>query len=172
MFHCVLCVLQIVGYFLYFFYFIFYLKNDTRVWQVFNNIVYHSVFQPQYIKHNFFYHYRPNQRWMFCSRLTAAKTESDPGPQQVSSQFPCSSLSCCTSCGPVSPGNAPPPSLPSSLLPTCPLLLSGPLSLLCLLPLYLSAGMKGSVRERAPLCIHLRVFLCTCLCLRKCVFVV
>lgn len=85
---------------------------------------------------------------------------------------PLSLSSCCTSCGPVSPGNASPPSLPSSLLPTRPPLLSGPLSPLCLLPLYLSAGMKGSVRERAPLCIHLRVFLCTWLCLRKCVFVV
>ena len=78
--------------------------------------------------------------------------------------------------GPVSPGNAPPPPfLPPSLPPNPPSVLSGPLSLLCLLPLSIYLlGWKsqwGSTCERTFLmciifcvcmCVHLSGFLCTC----------
>lgn len=92
----------------------------------------------------------------------------------------------------VSPGNAPPPSLPSSLPPslppsllTPPSLLSGPLSLLCLLPLsiYLLGwkSLWGSTCEGAFPTMWIIVLVCVCapmdlcvymgLCLCKCVFV-
>lgn len=87
---------------------------------------------------------------------------------------------------PVSPGNAPPPFLPPSLPAHPPSLLSGPLSLLCLLPLSIYLlGWKsqwGSTCEGAfPMCIIVCVCVCglalmwLCvymrLCLCKCVFV-
>lgn len=100
--------------------------------------------------------------------MIVARPESNPAPKQVSSQFLFPLLYIlwarlsrkCSSSLPsfLPPSHSPFTAVWAFITPLPPSSLS-----MC--------GMKESVRERAPLCIHLRVFLCTCLCLRKCVFV-